>query len=214
MAYDKEKAHEYYLKYRKKGLKKGRKKGRKKTGTSTSLVGVSTSGLNDNGRIEAGIIKDRIKKEMNAELSKAKTDADKERIRAEYSKKAQAEISKLKSDPQYAKPKATRAKSAGSKASRSSGGGGSSRTTSGGGRSGTKAKMPSVKTASSSSISKSTISNIKNTIESLRRLMPIMTPEMKKVAINAMKSMIKTLKASKGLSAKEEMTYNAYIKNH
>ena len=30
MAYDAQKAHEYYLKYKKKGLKKGRKKGKGK----------------------------------------------------------------------------------------------------------------------------------------------------------------------------------------
>ena len=51
MAYDPVKAHEYYMKYRKKGLKKGRKKGKK--AAQTSLLGVSVSGLNSDGAIEA-----------------------------------------------------------------------------------------------------------------------------------------------------------------
>lgn len=110
MAYDKAKAHEYYEKYKKKGLKKGRKKGKKKASApkvkSQSLAGTSTAGLNSDGAIEATIIKDRLKKEMNEALQSAKTDAEREEIRREFSKKANAEIEKLKSDPKFAKPKA------------------------------------------------------------------------------------------------------------
>ena len=47
-------AHEYYVKYRKKGIKKGRKKGSKK-GSSTGLLGVSTSGLNTDGAVEDAV---------------------------------------------------------------------------------------------------------------------------------------------------------------
>lgn len=111
MAYDKEKAHEYYVKYRKKGLKKGRKKGtgRKKKGTTSSLLGVSIAGLNPEGKVEAALIKDRVKKEMNEKLKGAKTDAEREQIRREYSLKAVNEIANLKNDAKYAKPKAVKA---------------------------------------------------------------------------------------------------------
>ena len=115
MAYDKDKAHEYYIKYRKKGSKK-----------KTSLVGLSTSGLNDAGRMQAALVKEKITSEMNDALSKAKTDAEKEQIRQEYQNKALTEIQKLKSDGQYAQAKKEKAsKSAGgssSKSSKSSGG--------------------------------------------------------------------------------------------
>lgn len=103
----KQKAHEYYIKYRKKGLKKGRKKGKKTA--QTSLLGVSASGLNSDGAIEAAAIKDRVKKEMNAALAKANTDEEKLAIRKEYAKKANDEIAKLKADPKFAKAKAAKA---------------------------------------------------------------------------------------------------------
>ena len=107
MAYDPVKAHEYYMKYRKKGLKKGRKKGR-----TVSLRGVSAYGLNSDGAVEAAYIKERLKAEMNAKLKGAKTDAERMAIQKEYAKKANAEIAKLKADPKYAKAKATRASKA------------------------------------------------------------------------------------------------------
>lgn len=119
MAYDAAKAHEYYMKYRKKGLKKGRKKGKGKAKT-TNLVGLSSAGLNDAGKMQAAMIKEKIKKEMNAALSKAKTDVEKQKIREEYQQKALNEISKLKTNSQYAKAKATKS-SSGSKSSKSSG---------------------------------------------------------------------------------------------
>ena len=104
MAYDKDKAHEYYIKYRKKGLLKGRgsgktekSKGKKGSKKKTSLVGLSTSGLNDAGRMQAALVKEKITSEMNDALSKAKTDVEKEQIRQEYQNKALAEIQKLKS---------------------------------------------------------------------------------------------------------------------
>lgn len=127
MAYDKQKAHEYYVNYRKKGLKKGRKKGtgRKKKGTTSSLLGVSIAGLNPEGKVEAALIKDRVKKEMNEKLKGAKTDADREQIRREYSLKAVNEIANLKNNAKYAKPKAAKApkapKAAKTSSSRSSG---------------------------------------------------------------------------------------------
>jgi hypothetical protein len=93
MAYDKQKAHEYYEKYRKKGLLKGRKKGKAKTkgkakkAKQESLVGVSTSGLNEKGKIEAAFIKDDMKKQMNAALSKATTEEERRQIKRDYSLK-------------------------------------------------------------------------------------------------------------------------------
>lgn len=119
MAYDKQKAHEYYINYTKKGLLKGRKKGKKKktsgkkgrkksTAAKTqSLLGVTAYGLNDAGRIQAGLVKEKMKAEMNAALKSAGSDAEKEKIRVEYSQKAQQQIAALKNDPQYAAAKKT-----------------------------------------------------------------------------------------------------------
>lgn len=122
MAYDAAKAHEYYINYRKKGLKKGRKKGTGKAKT-TGLLGVSAAGLNSDGAVEAAVIKDRIKKEMNEKLKGAKTEAEKIAIRKEYAKKANDEIAKLRSDPRFARAKAAKASSSkGSSGSKSSGG--------------------------------------------------------------------------------------------
>lgn len=130
MAYDAAKAHEYYVNYRKKGLKKGRKKGSGTKSSTKSLVGVSTAGLNSDGKVEAALIKEKVKKEMNEALKKAKTDEEKDQIRREYSKKAIAEMDKLKADPKYAKakavkaakaPKATKTSSSKSSGSKSSG---------------------------------------------------------------------------------------------
>ena len=122
MAYDAAKAHEYYIKYRKKGLKKGRKKGSGTKSSTKSLVGVSTAGLNSDGKIEAALVKEKIKAEMNEALKKATTDAERDQIRREYSKKAVAEMNRLKSDPKYAKPQTVKApKAPKSSSSRSSG---------------------------------------------------------------------------------------------
>lgn len=124
MAYDKQKAHEYYENYTKKGLKKGRKKSTKKTkGKKTakakteSLVGLSTSGLNDRGLMQAAMIKESIKGEMNTALAKAKTPEERAAIKQEYQNKAFDAISKLKSDPATAKAQTSKAKSGSSKSS-------------------------------------------------------------------------------------------------
>ena len=103
MAYDKAKAHQYYIEYRKKGLLKGRKKSDKKSkksstkkGKTESLVGVSSSGLNAEGIVEANSIKANMKKEMNEALKGAKTDEEKKAIIADYSKKTASAIEALK----------------------------------------------------------------------------------------------------------------------
>lgn len=115
MAYDPVKAHEYYINYRKKGLKKGRKKAKststlstKKTTTKKSkesIVGISTVGLNDEGKMEFALIKQDLKKQMNDALDKAKTDEDKARIRREFHNKALEAVQNLKADTKYAKAK-------------------------------------------------------------------------------------------------------------
>ena len=161
MAYDPVKAHEYYVKYRKKGIKKGRKKGKKST---SSLVGTSTAGLNADGRVEAALIKDRLKKEMNSALAKAKTDAEKEQIRREFSKKANAEIAKLKADPKFAKAKA-------SKASK-----GSSSNTS---KSSVTAKSTTTSTSTSDAKALEEVKNITNQVNEIYSKLKDMTPEQK-----------------------------------
>ncbi len=170
MAYDKVKAHEYYIKYRKKGLLKGRKAGVnanhkvnklynppvKTTGTGkkgkkakkVAIKGLSTSGLNDAGKAQAAAIKEQLTTEMNKALSKAKTDAEKEKIKQEYQNKAAQEIQKLKSDGKYAKAKASSGGSKGSKGSKgSSGSSGGSKSSGGGSGSSTKADAEAAKAA-------------------------------------------------------------------
>lgn len=111
MAYDKAKAHEYYEKYRKKGLKKGRKKGKKKTAaakkrkSTESLVGLSSSGLNDAGKMQAALVKQDLKKKMNEALEKAGSEEEKAKVRQSYHALALQEFQKLKADSKYAQPK-------------------------------------------------------------------------------------------------------------
>ena len=107
---------EYYQKYKKKGLKKGRKKSTTKAKTST-LLGSNAYGLNDEGRIQAALIKEKMKKEMNEALQSAGSDEDKEKIRLEYSQKAMQQIAALRSDAKYAKAKTTKSSSSSSKSS-------------------------------------------------------------------------------------------------
>lgn len=116
MAYDPVKAHEYYMKYKKKGLKKGRKKGKGKTASTrqTSLVGLSTGGLNDAGKMNWAMTKKDLQAEMNAELAKATTDEQKAEIRADYQGRALQELQKMKKDPAFAQAKKAKAGKAGS----------------------------------------------------------------------------------------------------
>ena len=128
MAYDPQKAHEYYEKYRKKGLKKGRKRGRKKAATtkqkSVGLIGLSSSGLNEKGKFEAQLVKEKLKKEMNDALSKATSAEERDNIRREYQAKASSAIADLQKNTDFAKPqkekKAKEAKTSNSKKSSSS----------------------------------------------------------------------------------------------
>lgn len=154
MAYDKVKAHEYYMEYRKKGRLKGRKKGKGKTTTGkgkgrakkTSLTGVSSSGLTDEGKLQAELIKNSVGKEMNEALSKAKTDEDKIRIKHEYQQKAKQQIEALKKDPKYGVQKASK------------GSGGSSKSSSGG----SEKSSGSGKGSSGGSGGKTTVTTVEN----------------------------------------------------
>lgn len=184
-------AKEYYEKYTKKGLKKGRKKGKAKAKSSkSSLIGVSTSGLNDDGKIEAALLKEKIAKEMNTALSKAKTQEEKDKIRAEYSKKAQSEMAKLKSDPKFAASKSAKSsgssKSGGSKSSKSSG-------------STAKAKTSTTKsTSTGSTISAKSIENITNAVESLSKTLPKADGETKEKMKKAIQSLLDKLISMRG----------------
>lgn len=156
-------AKEYYQKYTKKGLKKGRKKSSK--AKQESLVGVSTSGLNQEGLIEAQLIKDNLKKQMNAELAKAKTDEEKLKIKKEYSLKAAQEMDKLKSDPKFAKPSAGK-KSGGSSSKSSGSSKGSSGSKSSGSAKSSGGNTKQISTAQAEKLSK-TMDDLRQKIDSM-----------------------------------------------
>lgn len=127
MAYDPVKAHEYYEKYRKKGLKKGRRKGRKRTTSSKikkqSLLGLSTFGLNDAGKMNWAMAKKDLQDQMNAEIAKATTDEQKAEIRADYQGKALKALQDMKKDPSFAQAKSSKSgsKSGGKSSNKNSG---------------------------------------------------------------------------------------------
>ena len=153
MAYDPVKAHEYYEKYKKKGLKKGRKKGKKKAakGKQTNLVGLSNSGLNDTGKMQWAMAKEKLKTEMNAALAKAKTPEEKDKIRAEYQNKALEQLKQMKSNSSLTQAKKQKAAKSSSKGSSSKG------SSSKGNSSGSRASgSGSAKTSSSSAVKTTT----------------------------------------------------------
>jgi hypothetical protein len=208
MAYDKAKAHDYYEKYTKKGLKKGRKKGKKKAKSTKiktqSLIGVSSGGLNSDGAIEAALVKDRIKKEMNEALKSAKTDAERDDIKRAYSKKANAEIEKLKHDPKFAKvtkkkekkqkapksPKSSSSKGSSSKGSSSKGS--SSKSTSAKSSTSAKASTSAVKAeqAKTEEQPKTESERTLDTIKDLQAKLDTMTEEQKELAKELISSLI------------------------
>lgn len=200
MAYDPVKAHEYYIKYRKKGLKKGRKKGSSKTKTgSTTFLGVSSQGFNDEGRIQAALIKEKLKKEMIEALKKATTDEEKEKIRVEYSRKAAQQLAALRSDPKYAKPKAAKKTTGNSRSSS-----GSSRAKSSASGQKTKEitstkKAPEVITpAALNEVTPETVTKIGEFADRLKSMAKNLTPEQKASVQKTVQSLIDKLKAFKG----------------
>lgn len=208
MAYDKAKAHDYYEKYTKKGLKKGRKKGKRKAKSTKiktqSLIGVSSGGLNSDGAIEAALVKDRIKKEMNEALKSAKTDAERDDIKRAYSKKANAEIEKLKHDPKFAKvTQKKEKKQKAPKSPKSSSSKGSSSRVSSSKSSSSKASSSKSATPKSSVSTKASTSEVKaeeqpktesertlDTIKDLQAKLDTMTEEQKELAKELISSLI------------------------
>lgn len=208
MAYDKAKAHDYYEKYTKKGLKKGRKKGKKKAKSTKiktqSLIGVSSGGLNSDGAIEAALVKDRIKKEMNEALKNAKTDAECDDIKRAYSKKANAEIEKLKHDPKFAKvTQKKEKKQKAPKSPKSSSSKGSSSRVSSSKSSSSKASSSKSATPKSSVSTKASTSEVKakeqpktesertlDTIKDLQAKLDTMTEEQKELAKELISNLI------------------------
>lgn len=198
----KAKAHEYYMEYRKKGKKKGRKKGTsKKTsgkkGAQSSLLGVTTSGLNTEGTIEAAAIKDRIKKEMNAALGKAKTEDEKLAIRKEYANKANSEIAKLKADPKFAKAKATKSSSKGG-SSKSSGGKSSGGSSKSGGTSSKKATSSTSSSATNNAAIQKLTQQISEHIEQLKTKLAGLSAADKAVVKAAIQEQIDSIKQKIG----------------
>ena len=182
MAYDKQKAHEYYEKYRKKGLTKGRKKGKGKAkSTKTqkkSLVGLTTGGLNEQGKMQWALAKEKLTGEMNAALAKAKTPEEKDKIRAEYQNKAMEELKKMKSDASLAQAKKAKTSSAKSTSAKSSG---SAKT---GGSSGGSSKTSSSKNtaAADTTAAVQTLKKIQDTIDQIQAKLQNL-PEEKKAEV-------------------------------
>ena len=114
--YDPVKAHEYYLKHRK--LK----------GRNTRS---STASLNEEGKVAAAEVKERLAEELKAALSKLpRRGATEQRkaLREKYKEMYLQELDKIKQDSGFAKTKATKAAKTSSGSSRGSSGG-SSRST-------------------------------------------------------------------------------------
>ena len=203
MAVDKKAyAKEYYQKYTKKGLKKGRKKAKQE-----NLVGVSTSGLNQEGRIEAQFIKDDLKKQMNAALAKAKTDEEKLKIKKEFSLKAAQEMNRLKSDPKFAKP-TTAKKSRSSKSSESSKSSGSSSKKSSGSKSSGSAKSSN---NSTKQISTAEVEKLSKTIDDLKQKINDMTQEQEDQVKTLLVDIISEIKKQMGISGEYEGTELAWL---
>lgn len=193
---------EYYQNYKKKGLKKGRKKSSKKSSTKTvSLLGTSISGVNDEGRMQAALIKEKLKKEMNEALKSAKTDEEKEKIRMEYSRKAIEQINALKSDPQYAKAKTGSSKGSrsGSKSSGSKSSGSSKSSGNSGSSKNTTSKVTSQATYDNSTeLAEDTMARLSLQADSLMKMAKSMPPAMKKRVAATVESLLEQLKILRG----------------
>ena len=200
MAYDAAKAHEYYENYVKKGKKKGRKKGKSKKKSSTrsratSLVGLSTAGLNDAGKMEAALVKEKIQNEMNEALKKAATPAEKEKVRKEYQNKALKEITALKNNADFAKAKAASKKSTSSKSS-----GGSSGKSSGGSSKGSSGSSTSSGSGTSGTTTTQKVADISAQINAITDALKNISNEKKGVVREVVGQLIKQLQSMKGVN--------------
>lgn len=209
---------EYYQKYKKKGLKKGRKKSTKtKTSSSNkSLLATTTAGLSTEGKMQAQLIKEDFKKQMNDALKNAKTDEERKQIRLDYSKRAIAEIEKLKSDPANVKQKATKTKTSSGSSKKSSSG--SSKSSGGSGKSSSTKKSSSqtaetTKTTETAKpeettsteedvmdLEKASLTQITDMVSKLSSSLQNLTEEQKTVVRNQISDIIDVLK--KRLTAK------------
>ena len=194
---------EYYEKYRKKGTKKGRKKGSTTTTSKTSsLLGINISGFNDEGRIQAALIKDKLKSQMNTALKSAKSDEEREKIRLEYSRKAAQQIAALRAKPEYAKAKATSTKSSsGSSKSNKTTSSGTTRNTSSGSSTKTKATTTTQATYDNSAeLTEDAVSKLTMQAESLMAMAKKLSPTQKAAVKKTVQSIIDKLKLLGGVS--------------
>lgn len=200
MAYDAAKAHEYYENYTKKGKKKGRKKGKKKTSAkATRIIGLTTAGLNDAGKMEVALVKEKLQAEMNAALKGAKNQAEKDAIRKEYQNKALQEIRNIRSKSEFAKEKTTSSKGS-SKAA-----GGSSKP-SGGSKSSGGSSSGSSKSSAGTSTSVGTdtaakIESIQSTLTDLVSAVKNISDDKKTLVKETVSRIIEQLKSIKSFDA-------------
>lgn len=150
---------EYYQKYRKKGIKKGRKKG-KGTTKKTSLIGLSTAGLNDNGKMQWALKKQELQEELNAKLANTTDPYERKKLIKDYQSKAFHELQKLKSNPYMSNAKKSKASGKSSGGSGSSGGSRSS----GGSKSSDGSKSSGSSKESSIAVKMSKSSDAKTTV--------------------------------------------------
>lgn len=201
MAYDKAKAHEYYEKYRKKGLKKGRKKGKKKTAaakkrkSTESLVGLSSSGLNDAGKMQAALVKQDLKKKMNEALEKAGSEEEKAKVRQSYHALALQEFQKLKADSKYAQPK--KAKTTKAKTTKASTGKTSKSTTK---KSSSKKKKKKVKNRAIDERQKEQTQELTKRLDDLEKKIDELTQEQKETVKAELTDVFESLKKLMGVN--------------
>lgn len=207
---------EYYQKYKKKGLKKGRKKSTKTKTSNQSLLATTTAGLSTEGKMQAQLIKENFKKQMNDALKNAKTDEEKKQIRLDYSKRAIAEIEKLKSNPANVKQKATKTKTSSGSSKKSSSGSSKSSGGSDGSSSTKKSSSQTAKTTKTTKtvepeetttteeeaidLEKASLTQITDMVSRLSSSLQNLTEERKIVVRNQISDIIDTLK--KRLSTK------------
>lgn len=199
MAYNKQQAHEYYINYVKKGKKKGRQKAKttkksKKKSATTKLLALSSSGLNENGKIELAFMKEKLTNEMNSALSKAKTAEEKENIRREYQKKAVQAVNDLKANKDYAAEKKTSTKGSSSKSGGSSKSG-SSKSSSSKSSSG-KSSGASKSSSSSNTSSNTTVKQVSAALEKIQSQLSSYSPEKKAELRGVVNSLLSALRGN------------------
>lgn len=177
--YDKQKAHEYYEKYRKKGILKGRGNG---TQDEAQRKRQSTADLNDNGKDVAIMVKAQINEELKAALKGVKKGdtAKREAIKAQFKEKYLQELDKIKQDNDYKKPpKVKKAKGGGSK--------------SGGSSSNDEAKKKADEKKAKKAKRKKAIANLKKQLSNLQSLFDRVSPQNREAARQELEKIQKKL---------------------